>query len=60
MLSTEELKNYVYNEVQTRLGEVSCGNLFFAEGTDNSVIQMRIITIFMKRTNIGLRMKYIF
>ena len=33
----EELKNYVYNEVQTRLGEVSCGNLFFAEGTDNSV-----------------------
>ena len=37
MLSTEELKNYVYNEVQTRLGEVSCGNLFFAEGTDNSV-----------------------
>ena len=25
MLSTEELKNYVYNEVQTRLGEVSCG-----------------------------------
>ena len=37
MLSTEELKNYVYNEVQTRLGEVSCGNLYFAEGTDNSV-----------------------
>ena len=37
MLSTEELKNYVYNEVQTQLGEVSCGNLFFAEGTDNSV-----------------------
>ena len=34
---SEELKNYVYNEVQTRLGEVSCGNLFFAEGTDNSV-----------------------
>ena len=37
MLSTEELKNYVYNEIRTRLGEVSCGNLFFAEGTDNSV-----------------------
>ena len=37
MLSTEELKNYVYNEIQTQLGEVSCGNLFFAEGTDNSV-----------------------
>lgn len=37
MLSTEELKKYVYNEIQTRLGEVSCGNLFFAEGTDNSV-----------------------
>ena len=37
MLSTEELKNYVYNEVQTRLGEVSCGNLYFAEGIDNSV-----------------------
>ena len=29
MLSTEELKNYVYNEIRTRLGEVSCGNLFF-------------------------------
>lgn len=25
-----------------------------------NIIQMRIITIFMKRTNIGLRMKYIF
>ena len=37
MLSTEELKNYVYNEIRTWLGEVSCGNLFFAEGTDNSV-----------------------
>lgn len=37
MLSTEELKNYVYNEIRMRLGEVSCSNLFFAEGTDNSV-----------------------
>lgn len=37
MLSTEELKNYVYNEIRMKLGEVSCGNLFFAEGTDTSV-----------------------
>lgn len=37
MLSTEELKKYVCNEIQTRLGEVSCSNLFFEEGTDNSI-----------------------
>lgn len=37
MLSTEELKNYVYSEIWTKLGDVSCGNLFFREGTDNSV-----------------------
>lgn len=37
MLSTEELKNYVYSEIRTKLGDVSCGNLFFCEGTDNSV-----------------------
>ncbi len=37
MLSTEELKDYVYREIQTRLGSISCGNLFFVEGTDNSV-----------------------
>lgn len=37
MLSTEELKDYVYREIQTRLGNVSCDNLFFVEGTDNSV-----------------------
>lgn len=36
MLSTEELKNYIYNETQSRLGNVSCGNLFYVEGTDNS------------------------
>lgn len=37
MLSTEELKNYIYNETQSRLGNVSCGSLFYVEGTDNSV-----------------------
>lgn len=37
MLSTEELKNYIYNEVQIRLGNVACSNLFFAEGTDDSI-----------------------
>lgn len=37
MLSTEELKKYVCTEIQTRLGEVSCGNLFFTEGTNNSI-----------------------
>ncbi|MDE7352032.1 MAG: hypothetical protein K2O06_03135 [Acetatifactor sp.] len=36
MLSTEELKNYINNEIRTKLGGVSCDNLFFAEGTDNS------------------------
>lgn len=37
MLSTKELRNYVYNEIQMRLGKVAGVNLFFAEGTDNSV-----------------------
>lgn len=37
MLSTEELKNYIHNEICARLGNVSCGNLFFTEGTDSSV-----------------------
>ena len=35
MLLTEELKNYVYNEVQTRLGEDSCG-IFSLFGQDFS------------------------
>lgn len=37
MLSTEELKKYIYNEIWARLGNISCSNLFFAEGTDNSI-----------------------
>lgn len=37
MLSTEELKQYVYNEMNDRLGKVSCKTLFFAEGTSNSI-----------------------
>lgn len=37
MLSTEKLKQYIYNEVQTRLGNVVCSNLFFAEGTNDSI-----------------------
>ena len=36
MLSTEELKNYVYSEIRTRLGEVAGDNMFFVEGTDSS------------------------
>ena len=36
MLSTEELKKYIYNEIRARLGNLSYGNLFFAEGTDHS------------------------
>ncbi|MCM1235246.1 MAG: Imm63 family immunity protein [Ruminococcus flavefaciens] len=36
MLSTEELKKYVYGEISARLGKDSCSSLFFAEGTDNS------------------------
>lgn len=37
MLSTEGLKKYIYNEVPTRLGNVACSNLFFAEGTNDSI-----------------------
>ena len=37
MLSTEELKKYIYNEIQGVLGEVSCSNLFFDEGTNDSI-----------------------
>lgn len=37
MLSTEELRNYIYHEIQTSLGRMAYGNLFFAEGTDCSV-----------------------
>lgn len=37
MLTTEELEKYIYNEIWTRLGSVVCRNLFFSEGTDNSV-----------------------
>lgn len=37
MLLTEELKKYIHNEIGTRLGNISCSNLFFAEGTNNSV-----------------------
>lgn len=29
MLSTEELEQYVYNEMNDRLGKVSCKTLFF-------------------------------
>ena len=36
MLTTEELRNYVYSEIRMRLGEVTCSSLFFCEGTDNS------------------------
>ncbi len=37
MLSTDELKKYVCNEIQTQLEDVKFDNLFFTEGTDNSV-----------------------
>ena len=37
MLSTEELNNYIYNEIRMKLGDVYCDNLFFSEGADNSV-----------------------
>lgn len=44
MLSTEELKNYVYGQIQNRLGVISSNNLFFAEGNDNSVEGTYIFT----------------
>lgn len=37
MLSTEELKKYVYNEIRINLGDVNYDKLFFKEGRDNSV-----------------------
>ncbi len=37
MLSTDELKKYVCNEIRAKLGDAICANLFFTEGTDNSV-----------------------
>lgn len=37
MLSTEELKEYVYKEIQGKLGNITCNNLYFKEGTDNSI-----------------------
>lgn len=37
MLSTVELRDYILNEVQTKLGEVVCKNLFFDVGTENSI-----------------------
>lgn len=37
MLSSEELKEYVYKEIQDKLGEITCSSLFFEEGTDNSI-----------------------
>lgn len=36
MLSTNELRGYVCNEIQMRLGKIAGVNLFFAEGTDGS------------------------
>jgi hypothetical protein len=37
MLSTEELKEYIYKEIQGKLGKITCNSLFFKEGTDDSV-----------------------
>ena len=37
MLSTEELKKYVNNEIRIKLGNVCSDKLFFEEGTDNSI-----------------------
>ncbi len=37
MLSTEELKKYVNNEIRIKLGDVCSDKLFFGEGTDNSI-----------------------
>ena len=37
MLSTEELRQYVCNEVQIKLGDLYSDKLFFGEGTDNSM-----------------------
>ena len=37
MLSTEELKKYVNNEIRIKLGDVCSDKLFFGEGIDNSI-----------------------
>ncbi len=44
MLSTEELKQYVYNEIQDKIGNIACNSLYFKEGTDNSVEGTYIFT----------------
>lgn len=37
MLSTVELKKYIYNEIQSKMGAISCGYIFFEEGSDSSI-----------------------
>lgn len=37
MLSTEDLKKYVYKEIESRIGVTSCDDVFFCEGTDDSI-----------------------
>lgn len=37
MLTTEELRNYVLNQIQDKLGGIQVDNVYFAEGHDNSV-----------------------
>jgi hypothetical protein len=44
MLSTEELKEYVCNHIQSKLGTISYNSIFFTEGTDNSIEGTYIFT----------------
>lgn len=37
MLSTEELREYIEREIQSKIGPISCDYVFFKEGTDNSI-----------------------
>ena len=36
MLSTDELRKYVFDEIQIRLGNFTCENVFFMEGSENN------------------------
>lgn len=44
MLSTDELKEYISDEIQRQLGEFTCDNLFFTEETEHGVEGVYIFT----------------
>lgn len=37
MLSTRDLKKYIYKEIGDKLGNINCSRLFFVDGNDSSI-----------------------